>query len=160
MWAIGSGCSGQMSDCERIAQVTHDKWTTVSELLRSLFCSQKMSDLLKFYWLKSYFVVRFLRAIHSFPFFNERCEQSAQFAHQKWAMWTNRSGRSSNEQIARFFEQMSDALIFSQKKSNLLRKIRKTIIEFPTMGRIDLFLYRASTMTIWRIGWNAPGEKC
>ena len=37
---------------------------------------------------------------------------------------------------------------FRKKKSDLLRKIRKTMSKFPTMGRIDLFLYRASTMTI------------
>ena len=33
------------------------------------------------------------RFAHSL-FFDEQCEQIAQVAHQKWAMWANRSGRS------------------------------------------------------------------
>ena len=30
LWAICSDCSGQMSDCEQIAQVAHDKWANLS----------------------------------------------------------------------------------------------------------------------------------
>ena len=33
---ICSFCSNQMSDCERFAQITQDKWAIMSELLRSL----------------------------------------------------------------------------------------------------------------------------
>ena len=36
MWVIRSGRSGQMSDCERISQVAHDKWANMSDSLRSL----------------------------------------------------------------------------------------------------------------------------
>ena len=74
-WANHSGCSCQKSDHEQITQVTHDKWVTVSDSLRSLminewmskslvfsnqiahllFRSQKTSDSLKKIWLKSYF---------------------------------------------------------------------------------------------------------
>ena len=36
LWTICSDCSGKMSGCEQIAQVTHDKWATVSDSLRSL----------------------------------------------------------------------------------------------------------------------------
>ena len=71
---------------------------------------------------------------------NERCERIAQVAHQKWAMWANRSGRSLkmsdyerfaqvahqkwvNEWLARFFEQIAHLLIFSQKTSHSLRKL-------------------------------------
>ena len=52
---ICSFSSNQMSDCERFAQITHDKWVTVSKSLRSLKtnewpwanrsgCSWQMSD--------------------------------------------------------------------------------------------------------------------
>ena len=40
-WAISSDRSGQMSDCERIAQAAHVKRATVSESL--VFC-EKMSE--------------------------------------------------------------------------------------------------------------------
>ena len=43
MWAIRSGRSGQMSDCERIAQVAHEKWANVSDSLRSLRTNEWMS---------------------------------------------------------------------------------------------------------------------
>ena len=36
MWVICTYCSGQMRDCEGIAQVAHDKWATLSDSLRSL----------------------------------------------------------------------------------------------------------------------------
>ena len=60
--------------CERIAQVAHQKWATMSNLLRSLMKNEWMSNSLKKLWLKSYFLVRFLyvkktRAICSFPLF-------------------------------------------------------------------------------------------
>ena len=37
---------------EQIAQVTQDKWATVSDLLRSLMINERMSNLLEKYWLK------------------------------------------------------------------------------------------------------------
>ena len=47
LWANRSGRSGQMSDCEQIAQIAHDIWVNVSDLLRLLSewakGSQKMS---------------------------------------------------------------------------------------------------------------------
>ena len=56
MWApyrvgnllIRSDCSGQMSDCEQIAQVTHDKRATVNDLLRGLMIKEWMSKSLVF----------------------------------------------------------------------------------------------------------------
>ena len=61
LWGNRSGCSYQKSDYERIAQVAHDKWTTVSDSLRSLMINEQMSDLLKKCWLKkSYFLVCFI----------------------------------------------------------------------------------------------------
>ena len=47
-------------------------------------------------------------------------EQIAQVAHKKWV----------NEQIARFFEWIAHSLIFSQKTSDSLRKLKS---EFPTL---------------------------
>ena len=87
-----SGCSWQMSDHERFAQVANDKWENRSSALSLT----KTSNLLKKIWLKSYFWVCFFfkQAIHSFPLFYERCERIAQVSHQKWAMLANRSGRS------------------------------------------------------------------
>ena len=69
---------------------------------------------------------------------NERCEQIAQVAHQKWVTmsdllslltkndwpWANRSGRSLK---------MSESLIFSQKTSDSLRK---------PMGKFPALQYR------------------
>ena len=44
MWAICSGCSGQMSDWEHIAQVAHDKWANLSNSLRSIRTNEQMSE--------------------------------------------------------------------------------------------------------------------
>ena len=70
-------CSNQMSDCERFAQITQGKWANVSKLLwslktnerpwanrsgrawqmrdslRSLMINERMSNLLKIFWLKN-----------------------------------------------------------------------------------------------------------
>ena len=53
MWAIHSGRSGQMSNCERIAQVPHDKWANVSNSLRLLRTNEPMSESLSFFLSKS-----------------------------------------------------------------------------------------------------------
>ena len=51
-WAIRSGHSEEMSDCERIAQVGHQKWTNewiarfFERIAHSLIFEQKTSDLL------------------------------------------------------------------------------------------------------------------
>ena len=44
LWANCSGRSCQKSDCEGIAQVTHDKWAAVSDSLRSLMLNERMSN--------------------------------------------------------------------------------------------------------------------
>ena len=58
MWAIRSGCSGQMSNCERIAQVAHDKWANVSHSLRSLRTNEWMSKSLVFFAQIAHFLFR------------------------------------------------------------------------------------------------------
>ena len=47
-----SGCSEEMSDCERMAQVAQEKSATMSDLLRLLRGNEHMSDSLKKYWIK------------------------------------------------------------------------------------------------------------
>ena len=108
LWANRSCHSEEMSDRERIPQVAPDKWVTVSDSLRSLRGNEQMSDSLKKCWPKKSkilflvcFIYNFLNffywkneRIPHFLFFGERCEWIAQVAHQKWAMWANRSGCS------------------------------------------------------------------
>ena len=48
LWAIRSDRSGQRSNCEPIAQVTHEKWATVSDSLRSLMINEQTSESLIF----------------------------------------------------------------------------------------------------------------
>ena len=46
---IRSNRSGQMSECERFAQVAQDKWANVSDSLRSLRTKERMSESLGFF---------------------------------------------------------------------------------------------------------------
>ena len=87
LWAIHSDRSGQMSDCEPIAQVahvkratmsesltvTHDKWATMSDSLRLLMINGQISKSLKkfdkIYFLVHFLYVFFKQAIRSFPLF-------------------------------------------------------------------------------------------
>ena len=124
---IRSSRSGQISECERFAQVTQDKWATVSESLRSLMtnegmwairsgCSGQMSKWANrsVFWanrscslllkkmnnsLKKIWKNRILVRFHIFwKFFLKN-------AHSFWAKWANRSSRSG---------QMSDRERFAQ----------------------------------------------
>ena len=89
--------------CERVAQVTHDKRATMSESLRLLTKNEQPWDI----------------GLGRSPKMSNR-EIFAQVAHQKW----------KNEQIAHFFERIAHLLIFSQKTSDSLRKPMK---EFPIL---------------------------
>ena len=103
LWVLHWYCSGQMRDCERIAQVAHVKRATLSKSLRSLILSFLTSD-----------VSESLRLLNK----NEWCEQVSQVAHQKWVMWANRSGCSPK---------MSELLVFLSKA--LFRSIfRKKLV--------------------------------
>ena len=51
MWVNRSSGSGQMSDCEGIAQGAQDKWVTVSKLLRSLMTYEWMWAICSGEWL-------------------------------------------------------------------------------------------------------------
>ena len=93
-----------MSDCERFTQIAQDKWATMSDSLRSLMINEWISDSLKKCWQKiqniifSMFYPGFLyleneQFAHSLVY-GEQCEQISQVAHQKWAMWANRSNCS------------------------------------------------------------------
>ena len=96
-----------MSECERIAQVAHNKWANVSDLLRSLmineqiarffewiahllFRSQKASDNLKKIgknrnFVRFYSFLDFLKKGKASLIPSERSEQIAQVAQDKWA---------------------------------------------------------------------------
>ena len=118
-----------MSDCERFAQIAQDKWVTVSKSLRSLMSKERpWENRTKNEWFAyknltnivffGRFIVRFFyRAICSFPFFNERCEQMAQVAHQKWMMWA-----TCSETMSKWLrsltknERMSESLMVAHKK--------------------------------------------
>ena len=70
---------------------------------------------------------------------NEWCEQIAQVAHQKWAMWANRSGRSPKmSDVSKSLRSltknapMRESLIFSQKTSDSLRK---PMSKFPALQK-------------------------
>ena len=41
LWAIRSDRSGPMSNCERFAQISQDRWVTVNESLRSLMTKEQ-----------------------------------------------------------------------------------------------------------------------
>ena len=102
MWVICSGRSGQMSDCDRIAQVAHEKWANVSDLLRSLrtnerqiarFCSKWfiLSFAHKIIRKKLYFCTlftvfyKFKKKTKNLLIPSEQSERIAQVAQDKWA---------------------------------------------------------------------------
>ena len=72
MWAIHSGRSGQMSNCEWIAQIAHDKWANVSNLLRPLRTNEQMSESLGFLTNCSFF----------------------SFAYKKWVIRSKKFGKN------------------------------------------------------------------
>ena len=139
-WAICSDRSGQMSNCEQIAQVAHWK------MRRSLMINEWMSKLLVFSEQIAHSLFHSFahkkRAIRS-KNLNKIEEQFAHSLFFYWAMWANRSGCSpkisdvsqslrsltkisdvseslrsltKNERIARFFEQIAHKLIFCKKQ--------------------------------------------
>ena len=140
--------SNQSSYCERFAQIAQDKWATVSKLLRSLKtnerpwairsgCSEEMAKKSKILFF-SMFYIRFFylkneRIAHSL-FFGERCEWIAQVAHQKWAMWANRSGRSPkmSEWVNRSFFWANCSFAHFWAKNE--RFARKTDERIPSPG--------------------------
>ena len=66
------------SDCEQMAQVDHQKWATMRDLLISL--TKKI-------WIKSCFLYVLKKCFNEWfaqsLFFKERCERIAQVAHEK-----------------------------------------------------------------------------
>ena len=134
-----------MSDRERIAQVAQDKWATLSDSLRSLRGNEQMSDSLKKCWLKkskilffSMFYIQFFywknERIAHFLFFGERCEWIAQVAHQKWAMWANRSGHSPKMSDHEQFAQVA------QRKWAIVRELLRLLTKNERMSESLVFL--------------------
>ena len=91
-WATGSGHSKEISGLEQIAQVAQVKCVTMSDSLRSLRGNERMSHLLKKFWLKnlkSRFNMFYIRL--NFFFLNVRIAHFCSFPLFKWVMWVNRS---------------------------------------------------------------------
>ena len=149
---IRSSRSGQISECERFAQVAQDKWATVSESLRSLMtnegmwairsgCSGQMSE--------SYFgtFLHFLEVFNKMLITSERSERIAQVAQDKWATvsdllrslrrnelsWANRSDRSPNiSELLTFWANRSFAHFFLPKNKRFAPKFDDWI-PYPVM---------------------------
>ena len=113
LWANHSGRSFQKSDCEQIAQVSYDKWATISNSLRSLMINEQIACL---FWLNRSFTLALtkneplaqkkLTKIIFFVTFFEHLKQKqviCSFPLFYWVMWVNRSGRSPK---------MSKSLVF------------------------------------------------
>ena len=161
-WANGSGHSEEMSDREQITQVAQVKCVTMSDSLRSLRGNERMSHLLKEFWLKNlksrfnmfyictikffFFLICESLIFAHFLFLSEWCEWIAHFAQIKWEMWANRSGPSLEmsdcERIAQVAHQQWAnewiahffEQIFGQKKSDLLGN---QMSEFPALQKSD-----------------------
>ena len=177
---IRSSRSGQISECERFAQVAQDKWATVSESLRSLMtnegmwairsgCSGQMSELLGFLSKSLMFSFahkkwtirskKFEKIVfwYVFTFFgsfflkmlipSERSERIAQVAQDKWATvsdllrslrrnelsWANRSDRSPNiSELLTFWENRSFTHFFLPKNKRFAPKFDDWI-PYPVM---------------------------
>ena len=122
-----------MSDCERITQVAHDKWATMSNLI---MINERISDSLTNFWLKKskilffsmFYIIFFYLKNERFTnslFFNERCERIAQVPHQKWAtMSESLRLLTKNEQIGRFFEQIDHLLTKNEQMAHFFCKKR------------------------------------
>ena len=150
LWASRSNRSVQMSDCELIAQVAHDKRGTVSESIRSLMTKRlTVSNLLRSLVIKERMSVFFrsfaLSLTKNQQFALKNLNKIVSFVNffvsffKQWAKCSfPRSGCSpklrdcerfalvphqkyANEQIARFFERITYSLIFSQKTSDSLK---------------------------------------
>ena len=143
-----------MSDCERIAQVTHDKWATVRDLLRSLMINEQMSNSLNNFWLKKskiLFFSMFYVGVSSSFLMSDVSESLRLLTkmsdvskllrlltknEQPWAIYSDPSPKMSNhERIAQVTHQKwaNCSLfwaIFSQKMNASLRKLMS---EFPVL---------------------------
>ena len=159
MWVICSGCSGQMSNCEQIAQVAHKKWANVSDSLGFLNSKKivllyvftvflkfkKKKKICSFLLSKVSESLRLLRtnewpwAICSEGMSDH--ERIAQVAHQKWA----------NEQITHFLSESLICSLFWHKTSNSLRN---WMSKFPTLKIHHFVSKKGKTM---RKNWR---KKC
>ena len=148
--SIPSDSSVQMSNCERITQVSHDRMSNCAHLL---YPSQKNLRFVNLFWTKINFFYFFVSLkkicdllIPSFLMSdvskslrsltkNERCEQSTQVAHQKWATMSDSLRLiTKNEQIARFLSKLLLSSFFAHffaKKNNLLKI---PMSQFPTLN--------------------------
>ena len=133
-----------MSDCERIAQVAHDKWVTVSDSLRSLMINEPISDS-KIIFFCTFFVRNKNKSNSLIPsFLMSDHARFALVAHQKGA----------NEQIPLFLSKSVICFFFLQTNKRFTQKTYELI---PSPGsnhdRLSVIFY---TRTFWE---NAIWEK-
>ena len=161
---------------EQIAQVAQDKWATVRDSLRSIIINEQMSDALKKFWLNKSKILFFSMLCIGFlnnkmsdlliPSFmvsdvseslrsltiNERCEQIAQGAHQKWATISN-SLRSLRANRSFFWANCSFA-IFWAKNEPFTRKTNERILspalEWETSKSVTSRLTNPTTANFWK----------
>ena len=121
LWAIRSDHSRQMSNRE---QITHKKWAKKFWLKKS-----------KIFFLVCFTYVFLLKkwVIRSFPLFGERCERIAQVAHQKWAMWENRSGYSPKMSDHEPFAQVA------QRKWAIVSESLRSLTKNERMSKLFVF---------------------
>ena len=80
MWAIHSGRSGQLSACEQIAQVAHDKWANMSDFHRSLRTNERIARL---FWASHSFSL----SLRKNEWFNKKIKNIVFFVHFLQLFW-------------------------------------------------------------------------
>ena len=128
MWGIRSGCSGQMSDCERIAQVAHDKWANVSNLLRSLMINERMSCF--FEW-----IAHLLFCSQKTSTCSKKFEKNCIFVRFFTVKEKEGAIVSKSHRLLTKNEQMRESLTFWANCSfaHFFGSLQNSIGEFPTM---------------------------
>ena len=121
---ISSFCSNQMSNCEQFAQITQDKWATMSESLRLLRGNERPWANRSGHSRQMSNHERFARVAQR-KWANERCEWIAHFAQIKWAMWANRSFCSPKMSDHERFSQVAQRKLANERfaQNILARKI-------------------------------------
>ena len=149
LWETPSGCSWQMSKCERFAQVAQDKLAN-ERIAHFLFCSQKNEQLAQ----KNSEKIVFLYVFYCFlkkqkicSFLLSEVSKLLRLLRTNERPWAIHSGHSEGmsdckriakvvikkEQIAHFLSEFLICSLFWQKKSDLLWNLMS---KFPTLPEV------------------------
>ena len=143
LWAIRSGRAWWMSkwanrsflcvNCSFALSLTKNEWFAqkniwLKHIFWYVFCT----------FFVSFFVSLKKWVIRSFPLFDERCEQIAQVANQKWAneqIAQVAYQKWANKQIARFFSESLNSSLFAHfsRRKKTSDSLRKPMSEFRTL---------------------------